>query len=37
MVVRGKFDRDRMVPISEVARDFVVRYLGGKLEVFDVS
>jgi len=32
MVVRGKFDRDRMVPISEVARDFVVRYLGGKLE-----
>lgn len=32
MVVRGKFDRDRMVPISEVARDFVVRYLGEKLE-----
>jgi integrase/recombinase XerC len=32
MVVRGKFDRDRMVPVSEVARDFLVRYLGGKVE-----
>jgi site-specific recombinase XerD len=32
MVVRGKFDRDRMVPVSEVARDFLVRYLGDKLE-----
>jgi site-specific recombinase XerD len=32
MVVRGKFDRDRMVPVSEVARDFLVRYLGEKLE-----
>jgi len=32
MVVRGKFDRDRMVPVSEVARDFLVRYLGPKIE-----
>jgi site-specific recombinase XerD len=32
MVVRGKFDRDRVVPISEVARDFLVRYLGDKAE-----
>lgn len=32
MVVRGKFDRDRMVPVSEVARDFLVEYLGPKIE-----
>lgn len=32
MVVRGKFDRDRMVPISEVARDFLVSFLGSKLD-----
>ena len=32
MVVRGKYDRARMVPVSEVARDFLVRYLGDKLE-----
>ena len=32
MVVRGKFDRDRMVPLSEVACDFLVRYLGSKRE-----
>lgn len=32
MVVRGKFDRDRMVPVSEVARDFLVKYLGEKIE-----
>jgi len=31
MVVRGKFDRDRMVPVSEVARDFLVRFLGDKI------
>lgn len=30
MVVRGKFDRDRMVPVSEVARDFLVHHLGAK-------
>jgi len=27
MIVRGKFDRDRMVPISEVAHDFLVHWL----------
>jgi site-specific recombinase XerD len=32
MVVRGKFDRDRMVPVSEVARDFLQRFLHDKLE-----
>jgi len=32
MVVRGKFDRDRMVPVSEVARDFLVQYLGERIE-----
>jgi site-specific recombinase XerD len=32
MVVRGKFDRDRMVPFSEVARDFLVRYLGDRIQ-----
>jgi len=32
MVVRGKFDRDRMVPFSEVARDFLVCYLGDRIE-----
>ena len=32
MIVRGKFDRDRMVPVSEVARDFVARHLGAKIE-----
>lgn len=30
MVVRGKFDRDRVVPISTVALDFLVLYLGKK-------
>jgi integrase/recombinase XerC len=32
MVVRGKFDRDRMVPISCVAHDFLVRYLGKRID-----
>src|SRR5664279_2811967 len=31
MVVRGKFDRDRMVPISEVAHDFLRLYLGERI------
>lgn len=31
MIVRGKFDRDRMVPVSEVARDFLVLYLGERI------
>jgi len=32
MIVRGKFDRDRMVPISEVAHDFLVHWLGDRIE-----
>ena len=32
MIVRGKFDRDRRVPISEVAHDFLVHYLGARIE-----
>jgi integrase/recombinase XerD len=32
MIVRGKFDRDRMVPVSEVARDFLVLYLGERID-----
>ncbi|HKM07143.1 MAG TPA: tyrosine-type recombinase/integrase [Sphaerochaeta sp.] len=35
MVVRGKFDRDRMVPISTVARDFLLTYLGEKIRTPD--
>jgi len=32
MVVRGKFDRDRVVPISSVAHAFLIRYLGNKID-----
>jgi integrase/recombinase XerD len=32
MVVRGKFDRDRVVPISEVAHDFLRRFLADREE-----
>lgn len=35
MIVRGKLDRDRMVPISEVATDFLSAYLGGRVETAD--
>jgi len=35
MVVRGKFDRDRVVPISDVASDFLARFLGDKLDCPD--
>jgi integrase/recombinase XerD len=31
MVVHGKFDRDRVVPVSEVARDFLILYLGQRI------
>ena len=31
MVVRGKFDRDRMVPISEVAKAFLELHLGERI------
>lgn len=32
MVVRGKFDKDRMVPLSLVARAFLVKYLGSRID-----
>jgi len=32
MVVRGKFDKDRMVPISEVAKAFLELHLGPRME-----
>jgi integrase/recombinase XerD len=32
MMVRGKFDRDRLLPISEVACDFLVAHLGQRIE-----
>lgn len=32
MVVRGKFDKDRMVPLSTVARDFLKLFLGPKID-----
>lgn len=32
MVVRGKFDRDRMVPISHVAHDLLRAYLGARID-----
>jgi len=35
MVVRGKFDRDRVVPFSEVAHAFLLHYLGGKVSHLD--
>lgn len=37
MVVRGKFDRDRMVPISQVAHDFLAAYLGARRDHPDAS
>jgi site-specific recombinase XerD len=33
MVVRGKFDRDRVVPFSEVAHAFLLHYLGEKVSI----
>jgi len=35
IVVHGKGSRDRMVPISEVARDFLRRYIGPRLSRVD--
>jgi len=32
MIVRGKFDRDRMVPISVVAKEFLVHWLEPRIE-----
>lgn len=30
-IVRGKFDRDRVVPLSHMAKDFLVLYLGERI------
>jgi integrase/recombinase XerD len=35
MVVRGKFERDRFVPLSEVARDYLLLYAGKRLNKRD--
>lgn len=32
IIVRGKFNRERAVPISKVARDFLLVYLGQRIE-----
>ncbi len=32
MIVRGKFGSDRMVPLSKVAKDFLVVYLGKRIQ-----
>jgi integrase/recombinase XerD len=36
MIVRGKFSRDRIVPLSVVARDFVKLYLGERITQRDL-
>jgi integrase/recombinase XerD len=36
MIVRGKFSHDRVVPISVVARDFLTRYLGERINRRDL-
>ena len=35
IVVRGKGNRDRLVPISAVARDFLLQYAGDRINRFD--
>ena len=35
IIVRGKLERDRLVPISVVARDFLLHYLGPRLNQFE--
>ena len=35
MIVRGKFDRDRVVPVSQVAAVFLRRYLGQRIHNSD--
>jgi integrase/recombinase XerD len=36
LIVRGKFSRDRVVPMSVVARDFLKRYLGNRINRRDL-
>lgn len=35
LAVRGKYDRERVVPFSDVARDFLERYLGERKDAVD--
>ncbi len=35
MIVRGKFGTDRMVPVSQVAKEFLILYLGKRIEASD--
>jgi integrase/recombinase XerD len=35
LIVRGKFDRERLVPLSDVARDFLLCHLGNRRYSFD--
>lgn len=35
MIVRGKFGKDRVVPVSVVAKDFLLLYLGERIEMID--
>jgi len=35
MMVRGKFDRDRVVPVSEVACAFLLKHLGTRIDQLD--
>lgn len=32
IIVRGKFDRERVVPVSKVARDFLLMFLGERIQ-----
>ena len=35
IIVKGKYERDRVIPISIVARDFLIRYLGNRINKQD--
>jgi len=35
LAVRGKYDRERVVPLSDVARDFLLRHVGGRKDAAD--
>ena len=35
LVVRGKYDRERVVPLSDVARDFLQMHIGGRKHAVD--
>ena len=35
LLVRGKYDRDRIVPFSDVAKDFLLKFLGARKDAVD--